>query len=105
MLKLKNILAVFCLFAFLFPQVESVLHSYAHMDDFHCTDNSSMHFHKADHHCVICDFTNQLSESPSLPDYTLAAQAPSVVHFFFTQHLYFLQPKDFQSLRAPPSLA
>ena len=105
MLKLKNILAGLCLFAFLFPQMESVLHTYAHMDDFHCTDNSTFHFHKADHHCTLCDLTNELTETPSLPHFALASQVPGDINLFFLENNYLLQPKVFQSLRAPPTLA
>ena len=105
MQKLKGILAVLCLLVFLFPQVESELHSYAHMNDFHCTDHNSLHLHKADHHCFLCDYTNVISTTPTFIHQPLELHASCILKFFFQENNYLLQPKDFLSLRAPPSLA
>src|SRR4030095_6249923 len=103
--KWKNIISFFSLFIFLLPLVESEIHSYAHMNDFHCTDHSTVHFHKSQHHCKLCDFTVEFSTSTVLSSVKSLMLAPREAHFNFSQNNYFLQPKDFQSLRAPPSLA
>jgi len=105
MVRLKNILAFFSLIVFLLPLVESEIHSYAHMDDFHCSDNTTVHFHKAFHHCKLCDFTVEFSTSPGLYPPKLPVLTTGDTYFNFSQNIYFLQPKDFHSLRAPPSLA
>ena len=105
MIKMKNILAFLCLFVFLFPLVESEIHSFAHMNDFHCTDNSYVHFHKADHHCILCDFTADFSTPPSSIRHISELKNLYVLNFFFSENNYLLQPKDFHSLRGPPSVA
>ncbi|MEP6647911.1 MAG: hypothetical protein ABJC12_12555 [Saprospiraceae bacterium] len=75
------------------------------MNDFHCTNNSTMHFHQAEHHCNLCDFTNDVSTTTSLVIYTFEQQQHCVVNFFFQETNYSLQPKVFLSLRGPPALA
>jgi hypothetical protein len=48
--------SLFVLLLFLFPMVEKQLHAFEHLNEQHCTANEK-HFHEAEHHCTVCDFT------------------------------------------------
>jgi hypothetical protein len=104
MQKLKNIFALFTLLVFLFPLVESEVHNFSHWSDFHCTVNNATHLHKAEHHCILCDFTTNFFAPPSFNHQGLALLNSSAINFFFSGDNYLLKQKDFSSLRAPPSL-
>lgn len=43
--------------AFLIPTVGETLHQISHANDFHCNEINAHHFHEAEHHCVICEFS------------------------------------------------
>jgi len=101
--KLKKIFAVVCLFAFLFPFVETGVHGYVHGTDFHCTA-TTQHLHKAEHHCTLCDFTAGFSGSPSFNDYHFQLNKLTVLYFLFSEDHYLLQKRHFLSLRGPPAL-
>jgi hypothetical protein len=103
MQKLKNLLSIFTLLIFLFPLAEKGVHDYSHINDTHCI-SSDKHFHSEEHHCEICDFTNDFTGIPSFnhPDFLISK--PSNLNFFLTKQNLLLQEKHFHSLRAPPSL-
>jgi hypothetical protein len=103
--KVKSILAVFSLLVFLFPQVEKEIHNHEHSVNVRCTEHDIVHFHKAEHHCFLCDFTSPVSPSPVLQKIALAEHHLNTNQFFFTEFAFLLQPKDFHSLRGPPSIA
>ncbi len=103
MYKLKPILAIFTLLVFLFPLMEKGLHDFSHISDKHCI-SADKHFHPSEHHCEVCDFTNDFNGLPSFnqPDLLLSEQGN--LDFFSTKNNILLQKKHFHSLRAPPSL-
>ncbi|OFY86496.1 MAG: hypothetical protein A3F72_15025 [Bacteroidetes bacterium RIFCSPLOWO2_12_FULL_35_15] len=103
MQKLKNILSVFILLVFLFPLAEKGIHDFSHINETHCI-SSDKHFHSPEHHCEICDFTNDFNGLPSFHHSDLLISKPADLDFFFTQNNILLQEKHFHSLRAPPSL-
>lgn len=45
------------LLSFLIPTVGETLHQLSHANDLHCNETSVHHFHEAEHHCAICDFS------------------------------------------------
>jgi hypothetical protein len=100
--KLKSIFAIFFLFVFLFTLAQGEVHAFHHSNDFHCTANNAVHFHEAEHHCTICDFTDNLSLSPSFNYQNLSLHELCVLSFFFSENNYFYYEKNFLSLRAPP---
>ena len=101
--KFKSIVAVFTLLVFLFPLVEKGLHDFSHINDKYCA-SADKHFHPLEHHCEMCDFTDDFNALPSLslPDLLLSEQGN--LNFFFTINNLLLQEKHFHSLRAPPSI-
>lgn len=103
MQKLKKIFAIFSLVIFIFQFAEIGVHRYIHGNDFHCTATSH-HFHTAEHHCSLCDFTYGFFSPPSFNDYHLELNKVAVLHFFFLENKYLIQNRDFLPLRAPPSL-
>ena len=103
MQKLKSIIAIFTLLVFLFPLTEKGIHDYSHIKAPHCT-SSDKHFHSAEHHCEICDFTNDFNGIPSFLYSDLLLSKQSNLDFFFTINNLLLQEKHFHSLRAPPAV-
>lgn len=103
MQKLKHIVALFSVLVFLFPLVETELHNFSHFNDVHCMAVNG-HYHQGEHHCLLCDATNDLSATPSFHHPDLVAHELCDLTFFFLEKSYFVQQKDFLSLRAPPSL-
>jgi len=101
MQKLKRTAVLFLLLIFLFPLVETGLHNYDHRNDFHCFQ-SGKHFHKAEHHCNLCDFITDFSIPPTFSNYSLPLNSAIVIKYYAPQNNYQLQSKGFLSLRAPP---
>ncbi|MES2591872.1 MAG: hypothetical protein V4608_08310 [Bacteroidota bacterium] len=86
---------------FLFPMVEKQVHAFEHITDTHCTANDK-HFHEAEHHCDICDFTITDSNSSASIDYHFII---SVNPFSFQTLIASVHVQNaFQNLpsRAPP---
>jgi hypothetical protein len=102
--KLKKIFALFSLAVFLFPFVEKEIHNYDHQNDFHCTTSES-HLHNPEHHCSLCDYTNDYNGSPSFHQDDLILSALSVTYFSFSENNSSLHHGRFPSLRAPPVVA
>jgi hypothetical protein len=100
--KLKKLIAIFSLLVFLIPFAESEMHNFAHRNDSHCAA-TNLHFHKAEHHCSLCDFTGVFSGPPSFNEYCFQLNRLAVLQFFVPKKHYSLQGRDFQSLRAPPT--
>ncbi len=102
MRKLKKLLSIFFLLAFVIPTFEKGIHAFEHEDDFHCV-SSEFHFHSVEHHCQLCEFTNDVtSSSPSDESRELSFICSEIQN----QSLSFLLPKHFvvfASLRAPPA--
>jgi hypothetical protein len=103
--RLKSILAFFTLLVFLFPQVEKEVHQYLHAVNVHCQEHDVVHFHNVEHHCFLCDFTSPVSPTPVPQKIAIAEHFWAQQSFFHTSFSYFLQPKDFHSLRGPPAIA
>ena len=103
MQKLKFIIAIFTLLVFLFPLTEKGIHDFSHINAPHCT-SSDKHFHSAEHHCEICDFTNDFNGLPSLNHSELLLSKAGNLDFFFIDNNLLLQKKYFHPLRAPPSI-
>lgn len=103
--KLKSIFAVFALFVFLFPLVEKGIHNFEHHHYTQCNEHDFVHFHQAEHHCYLCDFTSPASSTPVLYKFALNEQACGKQSFFYTSSSYCLQAKEFQKLRGPPAIA
>ena len=101
--RLKSILAVFALLVFLFPQVEKEIHNFEHHSQVNCTDHNYVHFHKAEHHCYLCDFTHVVISSPSAIIWAIT-DPPSIANIFKkTEQFVKERSVHFQSLRAPPA--
>lgn len=103
MQKLKNICALFILAVFLFPLVQGEVHNFSHIDDFHC-NSAEAHFHEAEHHCILCDYTNVISFAPDFQHHDIALVELAVLNFIFSDENLQKHIKVFLSLRAPPSL-
>lgn len=91
------------LLLFLFPLAEKGIHDFSHINDTHCI-SSDKHFHSPEHHCEICDFTNDFNALPSFNHTDILLSQQVVLNFFFPKNNILLHEKHFHSLRAPPSL-
>jgi hypothetical protein len=103
--RIRKYISVFALAAFLFPIVTEELHAFSHADDFHCTEKSTTHFHKAEHHCPICDFVPAVSDKPFQSVQILSDAIYTIVSFSFYQSIV-AEKHDYNfSLRAPPTIS
>lgn len=103
MQKLKKAGAIFFLLLFLFPFAEKGIHDFLHEDVIQCT-HADKHFHSAEHHCELCDFTGNFNVLPSFNHSGLLLIEPAAPDFFFAPANIPLREKDFLALRGPPSL-
>jgi len=103
MQKLKKILSVCFLLLFIFPFAEKGIHDYFHVDASQCT-HADKHFHASEHHCELCDFTNNFNVLPSFDHNNLLHNEPAPSRFTFAENNILLYQKEFHFLRAPPSL-
>ncbi len=103
MQKLKPFIAIFTLLVFLFPLAEKGIHDYHHINDKHCA-SVDKHLHTSEHHCEICDFTNNINGLPSYNEANLLLSETAVLDFYFPENILLILQKHFHSLRAPPSL-
>jgi hypothetical protein len=98
----KKLFAIFFLLVLFFPLVEKSFHELNHLDDFHCTDKSVLHFHQSEHSCSLCDY----QVSPGVePIGNLFAGGRSESNFSFLKtEIRFPEFSYFISLpaRAPP---
>jgi hypothetical protein len=81
--------------------LEKGIHAFEHKADIHCTATDK-HFHKAEHHCAICELTITNSTYLVTTDFQLHI---SVQHFLFLPFIESINTLDaFQYLpaRAPP---
>lgn len=51
-----KVLLAFLAFALLFPSIINFAHAYSHDKHQHCTEMGTLHFHKKDLDCQLCDF-------------------------------------------------
>jgi len=101
----KRILLAILAFALLFPSIINFAHAYSHDKHQHCTEMGTLHFHKKDLDCQLCDFhltpailISFFEETPSLiknfnstfSSYTLLFSNYNQLHF---------------NLRGPPAVA
>jgi hypothetical protein len=92
------------LFLFVFPQIEKEIHSLKHSNDAHCLVKSEFHFHEKEHSCSLCDYTNNLSNSPEITSYKILLTTHSTSYQLYTTQVNLTQP-DYQfPLRAPPAI-
>jgi hypothetical protein len=69
--RTKNkILSFLFLLLFLFPATEKALHDVGHANDFHCSDNVTLHFHASEHDCSLCDFQVTPSTEVTASDFS-----------------------------------
>ena len=101
--QVKSYLSVFFLLLFLFPLLEKGIHDFSHIGDTHCT-SLDKHFHAPEHHCEICDFTNDFNGFPAFNQYDVLLSEQGILNFSSEKNNLLLQEKHFHSLRAPPSL-
>ncbi|MBC7863407.1 MAG: hypothetical protein IAF38_10560 [Bacteroidia bacterium] len=52
----RSLLSFLFLLILVFPTIEKGFHDYGHADDEHCGDTITLHFHKAEHDCSLCDY-------------------------------------------------
>ncbi|PKP25706.1 MAG: hypothetical protein CVU03_06810 [Bacteroidetes bacterium HGW-Bacteroidetes-2] len=52
----KKILPAILAIALLFPSIINFVHAYSHDKHQHCTEMGTLHFHKKDLDCQLCDF-------------------------------------------------
>ncbi len=103
MLKLiKKYCSIFFLLLFLFPAAEKEFHAYKHIGESHCNERAAKHFHEAEHHCSICDFTSTDSNTPAKSQYTAVIAVSNSFYNPFAESVN--TPNAFQNLpsRAPP---
>lgn len=53
------------------PILIQSIHEYQHHDEEHCLEKNEQHFHVAEHHCSICDYTFCSIIVPELPHYII----------------------------------
>jgi hypothetical protein len=93
--------SIFLLSIFLFPLVDKEIHAFEHAGDSHCT-SINKHFHTAEHHCPICDFTFTSSENPKKADNSITIFASSFSYTPSINSIYELNTIDNTGSRAPP---
>jgi hypothetical protein len=103
--RLRKYISVFALAVFLFPMVVEAAHTYEHRNDKHCTEQSSRHFHKAEHHCPICDYVPVTSDKPFHCNNILADVVFTTATFSFHQTFVVVKHNYNFSLRAPPTIS
>jgi hypothetical protein len=103
--RLRKYISVFALAVFLFPMVVEEAHSFSHRNDKHCTEKTSRHFHKAEHHCPICDFVPVTSDKPFLPNQITGNVICTTATFSFAQTFVVVKHNYNFSLRAPPTIS
>ena len=91
---------LFCLFVF--PRIEKEVHALIHANDEHCKETGEFHFHKKEHSCSICDYSNSISKSPELTNYRIFLTAHSTSYQLYTAQIRLTKPDYQVPLRAPP---
>jgi len=85
--------------------VVEIAHNNEHRNDRHCTEQNSKHFHKAEHHCFICDFVPVVSDKPLSSNQIIADEIVASATFTFAQTLVVKKHNYNFSLRAPPTIS
>lgn len=100
--QLRKYAALFLLLVFVFPFVEKGIHDVAHSKDTHCHTTNTKHFHSAEHHCSICDFTvSGSTASEYFPEITTNINCTTVLFNFYTEN-FTVSPSFSFLLRGPP---
>ena len=105
LLRLKKNISIFTLAVVLFPIIMEELHTFAHRNDFHCTEVNAKHFHHSVHHCPICDFVLTVSDKPFLSNQIFVDAIFTRLSFTFYQSTAVVTPNYNYPLRAPPTIA
>jgi hypothetical protein len=100
----KKYLVAFLLFLLIFPQIEKGIHALRHMHDDHCRVVGEFHFHEKEHSCSLCDYSNTISNSPELLNYTAFLTAHSTSYQLYSNQVILTLPEYQFSLKAPPAI-
>ncbi|MDP4184435.1 MAG: hypothetical protein Q8862_04625 [Bacteroidota bacterium] len=102
-LILKKYLACIFLLVFLYPFVVKEVHDIVHRNDFHFHSGSSKTFHNPEHHCAVCNYEIQYTESlPAQPVVsTIFTFCGKLVHPY--AKVLYVSSKNSILLRGPPT--
>lgn len=102
---IRRIGSLFFLGIFLWFYSVKDIHDVIHGNDFHCHVKDAKHFHKGEHHCLVCDFTFPCFDEPVVHVEIPSDKSFIKVQNFYTVKTVFNVPVYFFSSRAPPVVA
>jgi hypothetical protein len=100
MQRLTRIFSLFTVFVFLFALGVSGLHS-TYQKDTSC-ESTEMHFHKAENHCILCDFAEGFSAFIPFNQFNTELKEFRTLDCFVSYQIYPVTYRSYIQLRGPP---
>ena len=99
--QVKTSISVIFLFLFLFPIVEKGIHMHQHIQ---CHSyKSAKHVYTQDFHCLICDYTSAVSNTPVPADFAVIITISHFSFLPFIENNFYIGAIRHLSPRAPPT--
>jgi hypothetical protein len=96
----RFLLPVFFIAILVAPVIEKTFHELGHLEEVHCTDKSTLHFHETEHDCSLCDYQVSYGVEPLKNNFSASVYS---IDFHFINPV--ITVPDFYELLALPARA